>query len=261
MSAKNGQNKTEALATYAKMAEDDFLRAMADKIQARAVRRMGEILKEIDGSTRNKDVFAPLGKEGSLRTQKEVAHSAGISEHQRKQAVRIANVSAEQFELAVETQKPATVTKLAEMGKQPRAAKTSSPVELDEFNHQSPPLMPDVRTFDERVDPILVYRAIKDMADAIGRLEPETVASGVSDGEVDQMIDKVRAARAWLNKFAAVLHDRASSSDVEISAETKPTSVNIGEMPDLPASLDRRGEPKMEAKASSLEASDVPRRP
>jgi hypothetical protein len=39
-------NKAEALASYAKMAGDDSLRTMAERIQARAVRRMGELYNE-----------------------------------------------------------------------------------------------------------------------------------------------------------------------------------------------------------------------
>jgi hypothetical protein len=36
-------NKAEALASYAKMADDDSLRVLADRIQARAVRRMAAV--------------------------------------------------------------------------------------------------------------------------------------------------------------------------------------------------------------------------
>jgi hypothetical protein len=36
------------------MADDDSLRQLADRIQARAVLRMGELLKQFDGSTRNR---------------------------------------------------------------------------------------------------------------------------------------------------------------------------------------------------------------
>lgn len=103
-------NKAEALASYAKMADDDSLRQLADRIQPRAVRRMGELLKQ--GNNQH--------KEGDLPTQKEAADAAGISEHQRKQAVRVANVPAEQFDAAVEGDKPATVTALAEMGRKVR---------------------------------------------------------------------------------------------------------------------------------------------
>src|SRR5688500_15318933 len=40
-------NKAEVMATYAKQSRDDTLRKMADRIQARAIRRCGELLKEI----------------------------------------------------------------------------------------------------------------------------------------------------------------------------------------------------------------------
>jgi hypothetical protein len=121
---KEFADKAEAIASYAKMANDNGLRVIADRIQARAVRRMGELLKEVDGSTRNKDATAPVGDEGALITQKQVADAAGVSDHQRVQAVRVANVPEEKFEAAIEARKPATVTKLAEMGTRTRAKPT-----------------------------------------------------------------------------------------------------------------------------------------
>jgi hypothetical protein len=127
-------NKAEALASYAKMADDDSLRQLSDRIQARAVRRMGELLKQFDGQGRRTDQH----KEGTLQklTQTEMAKSVGISEHQRKQAVRVANVPAEKFETAIEQPKPATVTQLADIGKQSRS-KTASSVSLEakQFAH------------------------------------------------------------------------------------------------------------------------------
>ncbi|HEU4805424.1 MAG TPA: hypothetical protein VFS91_06400 [Nitrobacter sp.] len=68
----------------------------SDRAQGRAVRRMGELLKQFDGSTRNKDAAAPVGSEGALITQKQVAEAARISDHRRVQAVRVANVPAAQ---------------------------------------------------------------------------------------------------------------------------------------------------------------------
>jgi hypothetical protein len=60
------------------------------------------LLKEFDGSTRKE------GREGTLPTpQKQIASSAGISEHQRKQAVGVAHVPADKFEAAVDAKKPA----------------------------------------------------------------------------------------------------------------------------------------------------------
>jgi hypothetical protein len=121
---KDIADKAEALATYAKMANDNSLRLLADRIQARAVRRLGELLKQFNAQGKRTDQL----KEGTLQklTQKEAADSAGISEHQRKQATRVANIPDDKFESAVEAEKPATVTKLAEMGKAPTTTTTTT---------------------------------------------------------------------------------------------------------------------------------------
>jgi hypothetical protein len=112
---KTWANKAEALASYAKMAHDDSLRQLANRIQARAVRRMGELLKQFDArGDHMKKGDAPLSRT-------DAATRAGISPDQRKQAVRVANVPAAEFEAAIENEKPATVTALAEMGKKVRA--------------------------------------------------------------------------------------------------------------------------------------------
>lgn len=44
-------DKAEAMASYARQAKDDQLRKMADRIQARAIRRCGELLKQIEPAT------------------------------------------------------------------------------------------------------------------------------------------------------------------------------------------------------------------
>jgi hypothetical protein len=119
-------NKAEALASYAKMADDDSLRQLADRIQARAVRRMGELLKQFDG--RGGDQSKSDGTHtfaSDQPSQKEVAARAGISKHQQTQAVRVANVSPEKFEAAIEQPNPATVTQLADMGRHSRSMEAS----------------------------------------------------------------------------------------------------------------------------------------
>jgi hypothetical protein len=59
-------NKAVALASYAKMADDDSLRQMADKIQARAVRRMGELLKQFDSRGDHKESRGDMFKHRSF---------------------------------------------------------------------------------------------------------------------------------------------------------------------------------------------------
>ena len=115
---KDWADKAEALASYAKQADDDTLRKHADRIQARAIRRCGELLKQFDGRGGDQsestaaDTFAP--------TQREAAEQAGMSKRQQVTAVRVANVPDNTFERAVESDAPPTVTKLADMGRKPR---------------------------------------------------------------------------------------------------------------------------------------------
>lgn len=70
------------------------------RIQSRAVRRCGELLKTLDarGGDRSKsngdDTFA-------FPSQKQAAEQAGLSKRQQVTAVRVANVPEQNFEEAV----------------------------------------------------------------------------------------------------------------------------------------------------------------
>lgn len=114
-------NKAEALAAYARMADDDTLRKLADRIQARAVRRVGELLQQFRPAPGTRVDLEPRVP-GEPRTISELAMDANLSGRQRKTALRIANIPAEEFEAAIESDAPPTVTRLAEMGKQSRSA-------------------------------------------------------------------------------------------------------------------------------------------
>lgn len=90
---------------------------MATRIQARAIRRCGELLKEIEkqhGANQN----IGDGDGPKVYTRKEAAEDAGLSERQQKTAVRVANIPEEDFEAKVESDSPPTVTALAEQGTQ-----------------------------------------------------------------------------------------------------------------------------------------------
>ncbi|MCB1719139.1 MAG: hypothetical protein KDK05_28730, partial [Candidatus Competibacteraceae bacterium] len=87
------------------------LRKMADRIQARAIRRCGELLKQIEPGKNRHD----SSREGDLPPNRKLAaEQAGLSEHQRKTALRVANVPEQDFNQSVESADPPTVTKLAE---------------------------------------------------------------------------------------------------------------------------------------------------
>lgn len=169
-------NKAEALASYAKMADDDSLRQLADRIQARAVRRMGELYKSFNAQGQRTDQLV----EGTLNklSQKEVRASVGISQHQAAQAVRVANVPEEKFEAAVEAAKPATVTQLAEMGKQVRSVPT------EDFKRATH-----------------LIGAVKRFAEFCLANDPISVAAGVMPHETAELRGHVGTIDSWLDCF------------------------------------------------------------
>src|SRR5207253_10471608 len=93
----------------------ESLHRYADRIKARAIRRLGELVKRIEparGANQNIRAGArpKVGRQAA-------ANGAGLSPHQLKQAIRVANVPREDFERQVESESPPTVTALAEQGK------------------------------------------------------------------------------------------------------------------------------------------------
>lgn len=88
---KDWADKAAALASYAKQAEDDQLETMAQRIRARAIRRAGEPLKQIEPGQGTRDGKREAGDHLPLRS--DIARDAGMSPHQAKQAVRVASVS------------------------------------------------------------------------------------------------------------------------------------------------------------------------
>lgn len=116
---KDWADKASALASYAKQAGDTQLEDMAKRIRARAMRRAGELLKQIDGSGTRTDLQPSVVAPTRL-TQEMAARDAGFSKHQQVQAVRVATIPEDAFEDMVE--RGATVTELAAAGTQVREA-------------------------------------------------------------------------------------------------------------------------------------------
>lgn len=132
---KAWKDKAAALASYARMAENEALWKLATRIMARASRRAGTLLLQIEaqhGANQN----IKVGDHLNVLSRKEAAHNAGMSDHQQKTAQRIANVSKDDFEQQVESEKPPSLTKLAKQGTKPRAKKKTRP--LVDLNGRDP---------------------------------------------------------------------------------------------------------------------------
>jgi hypothetical protein len=92
---KDWADKAAALASYGRQVKDETLVQTADRIRARAMRRAGELLKEVDarGGDRRSNSFkkgdVPLfDKDRRTAT----AAAAGFSDEQRKNAITLANI-------------------------------------------------------------------------------------------------------------------------------------------------------------------------
>ena len=83
----------------------------AQKIHGRAIRRAGELLREIHpqrgGDRKSTGRERPIDRSAA-------ADEAGLSERQRKTALRVAAIPADDFEAAIESIPVPTVTQLAE---------------------------------------------------------------------------------------------------------------------------------------------------
>lgn len=125
-------DKAAALASYARQANDDTLLTYAQRIQGRAVRRAGELLKQIPRANgANQNI-----KEGDLPkvTRESAASDAGMSEHQRKTALRVASVDAAEFEAAIESANLPTITEIAEAGRKKQPITPLGGRSAGEFN-------------------------------------------------------------------------------------------------------------------------------
>jgi hypothetical protein len=84
---------------------------MAERIQARAIRREGELFegelfKMIDSAQGKRTDLEPDTAADSKSGRKAAAESAGISQRQMFTAIRVANLDQDEFEAAVESDNP-----------------------------------------------------------------------------------------------------------------------------------------------------------
>ena len=185
---KSWSDKSQALASYARQAKDDSLRLMATRIQARAERRAGELLKQIPRA----DEATRYGKDGTVPpvTRTQAATDAGLSERQRKTALRIASIPEPEFNAAVESPSPPTVTKLAERGIQQR---------------------PETRIYREGISPAVQTQA-RDAFHTLARFaawceaqDPESITRAFCADDIASIQAHTRVIDAWLDRFVTNL--------------------------------------------------------
>lgn len=206
---KDWADKSEALASYAKQAKDDELRRMADRIQARAIRRCGELLREIEPAKGKRTDLQPTEGDHS-KSRKDAAKEAGLSEHQQNTALRVANVPAEQFEEAVESEEPPTVTELAKAGTKP--APRSVVVEMKPaqslLDHGRDP-----RDFSLSTEG---QGALARFVEMTTKVSPEVMIRGAMDHEIKSIVYNAGLSVEWLTRLAKLILKEKSNEYLSV---------------------------------------------
>lgn len=186
-------NKAEALASYAKQAKDEQLRKMANRIQGRAIARCGELLKQIPPANGARTDIEPQEVNLPRLTREAAATEAGMSEHQRKTALRVATFAEQQpeeFERQIESDRPPTVTQLAEQGRQSR------PKPLVDLGEIAPA---DYARATE------AQGALRRFAEYCGAHDPIRIARAFKSHEIASLRQYVSSVDAWLDRFVTNL--------------------------------------------------------
>ena len=110
-------DKAEAIASYARQADDASLENMAKRIRSRAIKRCGKLLEQFK-SAKGRPSKKSVSDTDLLRH--EAARNAGLTEEQTKTALAVARVPDDEFEAMVERETPATTTEVAQRGKSPK---------------------------------------------------------------------------------------------------------------------------------------------
>jgi hypothetical protein len=116
---KDWGDKMAALASYARQSKDQEMEKMALRIRARAIRRCGELLKEVKKAQPGPKELNTVS-DNQLSERKQAATDAGLSPRQAATALQVANVPESSFNAKIESDKPPTITAIAKAGTTPR---------------------------------------------------------------------------------------------------------------------------------------------
>ena len=181
-------DKAAALESYARQSDDETLLNLAKRIKGRAIRRCGQLLKEMEG--RKGGDRKSNGGRPPVDSRKAAGDAAGLSDHQRKQALRIATISEESFNEQIDSDIPPTLTELAVQGT------NKKPVPLFDLEGISPA---DFQVATK------VLGSVADLAMMAAVTDPEQVARGMKANEKPAFCIDLDKALAWLTRLKGVM--------------------------------------------------------
>ena len=181
---KDWADKAAAMLSYAKQAQDDTLTKQAMRIKVRAMNRCGELLKQIESASGAR-TDKPGSATGHRLTRKGAATDAGLSKRQQRDALRIANIPEDDFEAAVESDDPPTVTELSEAGKRQAAAKA----------YRLAPKPPGFK------DATKLFGDLRRFVEFCNATDPKQTAEAMDGDEKREVLANMKTVVAWFDSF------------------------------------------------------------
>jgi hypothetical protein len=191
---KDWADKAAALASYARQSKDTELEKMAMRVRARAYRRCGELLQQIEsakGGDRGNQHTG--GRSGNAPSRSNAAADAGLSKRQKDTALQVASIAKPTFDRLVDDAAPPTIAELAARGTKAR------PVE-DHLEGRDP------KDFKAATGAL---GAVKRFAAYTRSADHEAICRGLDDTERARISRHAKEGASWLAKFIARI-DRGS---------------------------------------------------
>jgi hypothetical protein len=187
---KDWSDKAQALASYARQSEDTEMEKTAMRIRARAIRRCGELLKEIEKKQgANQNISADSVTK--VETRKEAAEEAGLSKRQAVTAIRVANVPQETFTEQIESDAPPTITTLAQQGTTPS---------------KKPPMFEQMGMTKEAFQAGMYFRGdIEDFCKATKKYEIQDIIDGSTPEQRDRLRTLIKQIDTFTDKLITKL--------------------------------------------------------
>ena len=188
---KDIRDKAEAMAAYARQAQDTELIKWATEIKVRAERRAGQMLAEMPKASGAKGV-GPIAVTRCDRNQPPTLADIGVTKNESSRWQKLAAVSDEQFESAVAAAKDvagevttAAMMRAAKAAEPEKPAAEQKPRKTDPEPAPEEPPEPEYTPLDEAMD------TIKDLQDALALAN----AGDLSEADRSQAADLIARLR------------------------------------------------------------------
>lgn len=210
--AKEYENRARALEQYARMREDEELINTARRIRLYAARRAGELLREFKRDPeKNLPGFrskgAPTSGDDRPTTQREAAERAGYSKHQEVQATRIADVPNDEFDAAVASEEPPSLSEMAKRGMDSTERDDSSLRSTDEeADHVREPTSREqaAQTFQEGIERFAWWCRVHD---------PAEIRAELDGNEISEAEEQIEEVIVFLEQFREPKHNTTPASE------------------------------------------------